>query len=150
MPWLNTGWIWEQFGRGQQQAQKAFRQFVEEGIRGKESPWDHVKGQIYLGSEGFLEEVQKRVKREEDPEIPQVQKRPRFESVEELLKRVAGVYGVRVEEIVKPTRRPSEARQIGLYVSRRVAGLGLKAIGERFEMGYTGVSRRVGAVEERL
>jgi len=67
-----------------------------------------------------------------------------------LLERVARAYGQRVTALLRPTRRPSEARQVGVYLARRVAGLDLKAIGARFGMSAAGVSRRVGLVAKRL
>lgn len=51
---------------------------------------------------------------------------------------------------MKPTRRPSEARQVGIYAARRVAGGDLKTVARRFGLGYTAVSRRVGTVANRL
>ncbi len=79
-----------------------------------------------------------------------MQRRPGLLDLEELLKRVAKAYRVEVGDLMRPTYRPGEARQVGLYVARRVVGLVLKEIARRFGLGYTGVSRRVSAVEERL
>jgi chromosomal replication initiation ATPase DnaA len=67
-----------------------------------------------------------------------------------VLLQVAQAYGQSVDDLVKPTRRPSEARQVGIYAARRVAGGDLKTVALRFGMGYTAVSRRVGAVVSRL
>ena len=67
-----------------------------------------------------------------------------------MLLQVAHAYGQKVEDLVQPTRRPSEARQVGLYAARRVAGGDLKTVARRFGLGYTAVSRRVSAVGRRL
>lgn len=149
-PWLTVDWVLGQFGRTRAAAREAYQRFVEEGVKNPQSPWMQVRGQIYLGGERFLEEMQRNTEGETDLEIPHVQKRPRTPDVGTLLEKIARVYGVTVQDVVGPTWRPSEARQVGLYLARREAGLGLKEIGERFGMGYTGVSRRVGAIEKRL
>ena len=59
-------------------------------------------------------------------------------------------YGVTAKELVRPTRRSIEARQVGLYGLRRWAGQTLPAIARRMGMTYSAVSRRVSAVERRL
>ena len=52
-PFLTIGWLLEQFGRDRARAIRAYRRFVLEGIGIKESPFEDVKGQIYLGSNEF-------------------------------------------------------------------------------------------------
>lgn len=55
--WLTADWILGQFGSRVGPAQEKYRVFVAEG-RGGASPWEQVTGQIYLGSEAFIEEHQ--------------------------------------------------------------------------------------------
>lgn len=55
--WLTMDWVWGQFASRLREAQLRYRQFVAEG-RGGPRPWDHVQGQIYLGSEAFIEQHQ--------------------------------------------------------------------------------------------
>lgn len=55
--WLTTDWVLEQFGSRVGLAQGKYRSFVAEG-RGGDSPWEQVTGQIYLGSEAFVEQHQ--------------------------------------------------------------------------------------------
>ena len=148
--WLTVEWLLGQFARGREQARRAYRQFVKQGIKQPARPWEQVESQIYLGGEEFLRTVRRYIRRGTDPEIPRHQRQPGVPRVGELLERVARAYGQRVTELLKPTRRPSEARQVGVYVARRVAGLDLRAIGARFGMSAAGVSRRVGVVAKRL
>lgn len=51
---LATAWILEQFGASRAKAQKAYRKFVSEG-RGV-TVWEKLRGQVYLGSDAFIEE----------------------------------------------------------------------------------------------
>jgi chromosomal replication initiation ATPase DnaA len=84
-----------------------------------------------------------------DSEIPLVHQHPAAPRVQNLVTQVASSYGERKENILSATRRPSEARQVAIYLARRVAGLELKAIAKQFGLSYTGVSRRVSAVDRR-
>jgi hypothetical protein len=50
---LSTDWLLEQFGKNRRVAQKRYLEFVRDGITNR--PWDQLKGQIYLGSDKFIE-----------------------------------------------------------------------------------------------
>ena len=149
-PWLTVNWILAQFDKKRLQSQRAYRSFVEEGIKAAMSPWEQLKGQIYLGSEKFIKEVRARRKEEGDQEIPQVQRNPFLPKLERLLEIVSKAYGVSVAEMVKKTHRPGEARKVGILIARRVGGLGLREIGKYFGVEYTTISRHVGELERRL
>jgi REP element-mobilizing transposase RayT len=149
-PWLTVDWVMGQFAPRRATAQTTYRRFVEAGIREAERPWSQVRGQIYLGSDTFLTAVHRQIKRHADPEIPRAQKAPARPRLDELLARAAGAYKTSVPTLVRPTRRPSDARQVALFAARRLAGLDLKAIATRFGLSYTGVSRRVSEVGKRL
>jgi REP element-mobilizing transposase RayT len=148
--WLTVDWVLEQFGQKKGAAQARYRQFVMEGIRQPSAPWEQVVGQIYLGSEAFVRRAQRASERMADPEIPQQQRQPMWHSPEEVLERVASCYRVALSDLVTPTWRPSEARQVALYGLRWWAGDGLTAIARRMGVSYSAVSRRVTAVAQRL
>jgi putative transposase len=50
---LSPDWLLEQLGKNRRIAQKRYREFVRDGIANR--PWDELKGQIYLGSDEFIE-----------------------------------------------------------------------------------------------
>lgn len=52
---LTVGWILGQFGKRRGQAEAQYREFVREGLRDR--PWEKLQGQIYLGSEEFIEKL---------------------------------------------------------------------------------------------
>ncbi|MDF0676365.1 MAG: transposase [Nitrospira sp.] len=54
--WLTVDWLLSQFGHQRAAAQRKYRAFVAEGI-GYGSPWEHVRGQVLLGSERFVERL---------------------------------------------------------------------------------------------
>jgi hypothetical protein len=66
---LSTDWILEQFGKKRSQAQQRYREFVGEGLASR--PWEELKGQIYLGSEAFIEKH--RAGKNRHKEIPRAQ-----------------------------------------------------------------------------
>ena len=52
---LTTDWLLDPFAADRTRARKAYRRFVLQG-RGR-SPWEDLKGQIYLGSKAFIESL---------------------------------------------------------------------------------------------
>lgn len=53
---LTVDWLLSQFGRQRAAAQRKYQTFVAEGI-GYGSPWEHVQGQVLLGSKRFVERL---------------------------------------------------------------------------------------------
>ncbi len=149
-PWLAVEWVLGQFGRRRGAAQRAYRRFVAEGVQSQESPRAQLRHQLYLGSAGFIEQVTGVARASADPEIPFRQRQPVVRGVEEVLAQVARAYGQEVGEVERRSHRPSEARQVAIYAARRLAGEELRALGHRFGLGYTAVSRRVGAVARQM
>ena len=65
--WLETGWTLENFGPRRSEAARRFAEFVAEGKGARYDPWALVRNQIFLGSEGFLREVKRKVVPSERP-----------------------------------------------------------------------------------
>jgi len=73
--WLTTDWVLGHFGRTRKGAEAAYREFVSEG-RGQESIWAHRHQQVFLGSEGFITRMQKRITAHQNlSEVPRAQRR---------------------------------------------------------------------------
>jgi putative transposase len=73
--WLQTGWILAQFGQRRSSAIEKYVKFVHEGAR-LPGIWTQLQGQIYLGSESFMQKMQALI--EQKPtldEIPKAQRR---------------------------------------------------------------------------
>ena len=74
--WLETDWILSAFAKRKKKAQTAYRRFVSDG-RNQPSPWEDIKNQIYLGSEAFVEAMQRMIDTDQRlSEIPKTQRRP--------------------------------------------------------------------------
>jgi RNA polymerase sigma factor (sigma-70 family) len=124
--WLSVDWVLGQFGQRQRQAQAKYREFVREGIGGPR-PWEEVRGQIYLGSEEFIEQHQPDRMLAEIPRKQTQAKRP---SLKEILAR----QGSREQHIATAYRR---------------FGYRLKEIADHLGVHYATVSRRLTRAEEK-
>ena len=72
--WLQTDFILSQFARQRARARVKYIAFVDEG-KGLDSVWNHLQGQIYLGSASFIKKMQ--IKLDQKPkrlEIPKAQR----------------------------------------------------------------------------
>jgi REP element-mobilizing transposase RayT len=119
---LTTDWVLEQFGKSRSRAQTQYREFVKEGLASR--PWEDLKGQIYLGSEAFIE---KHAPQKKDlKEIPRAQLRP----VKRSLERIFAKSG---EKAI------AEAYEQGYRLNQIAAYLGVH---------YATVSRRLKEIEQ--
>jgi len=102
---LTTDWVLGQFGQSRSIAQKKYRQFVREGRESR--PWEELRGQIYLGSERFIEKH--RAGDQAIKEIPRVMRRPTRPRLDQLFARNKNTailqayreYGYRLHEIAE-------------------------------------------------
>jgi REP element-mobilizing transposase RayT len=118
---LSTDWILEQFGKTRSRARQHYREFVRDGMASR--PWDDLKGQIYLGSQGFIEKHASG--KEHLKEIPRAQLRAAKPSLKQIFAR-RGEKGI------------AEAYEQGYRMSEIAAHLGIH---------YATVSRRLKRME---
>jgi len=124
--WLTTGWVLAQFAATRSQAQKAYRVFVGEGLA--QRPWEALRGQIYLGTEEFVEMLT--TNQEPVPEVPRAQWQGRRPSLAEVL----------------ALRQPSAKAITKAYQDY---GYRLREIAEHYGVHYATVSRWLRAGEEQ-
>jgi len=75
-PWLATDPTLSSFAVRRAEARKRYQEFVAQG-KGQPSPWEQLKNQIYLGSDAFVERLQKNIAADADlSEIPRSHRRP--------------------------------------------------------------------------
>jgi putative transposase len=121
---LATNWVLGQFGKNPAQAQKRYREFVREGLESRS--WEQLKGQIYLGSEAFIERHSPQDR--ELKEIPRAQVRTVRPKLERILK-------------------GSDDR--GIVQAYQEHGYRLHEIAAHLGVHYATVSRRLKLMEER-
>ena len=74
--WLETRAILAAFGQTEAQAVAGYRSFIAAG-EGQPSPWECLKQQVFLGSDAFVEAMQRKVPHDRDlREVPQAKRRP--------------------------------------------------------------------------
>ncbi len=122
--WLATDWLLSAFSRSKREATRQYQAFVAAGQE-KVSPWGQLSGQIYLGSEAFVEQMQRHIASDKPlSEIPATQRR----------------------QPPKPLRYYQENytdRDVAIYQAYRSGGHSLKAVGDQFGLHYSRVSRIV-------
>ena len=119
---LRTDWILEQYGKTRLRAQQQYWEFIREGMASQ--PWDDLKGQIYLGSEAFIE---KHASDKKDiKEIPRAQLRAAKPSLKK-------IFGGRGDKAI------AEAYEQGYRLNEIAAYLGVH---------YSTVSRRLKRIEQ--
>jgi len=72
-PALTTEWVLEQFASTRAIARRRYTKFVHDGI-GVPGPWEEVKGQVFLGSEAFIERLTPQLEECSTREIPKRQR----------------------------------------------------------------------------
>ncbi len=120
--WFDREWILSCFSKNERVAIKSYMQFVASGMH-QPSPWSMLKNQIYLGSDEFIEEVQKnKTSNKGLSEIPKIQKRPIPKSLEEY-------------ELIASNRNEA------ILMAYRSGGYTLVEIGQYYSLHYSTVSR---------
>ncbi len=118
---LVSDWLLALFGRRKRQAIDRYRQFVEEG-KGQPSPWAKLRNQVFLGSDDFVEQMQKRIDDDKElSEIPSPQRRPPAKSL-------------------RCYEEEGETRNDSIVKAYESGGYTLKEIGEYFGLHYSTVS----------
>ncbi len=127
--WLTIRWLLAGFSRRKIEAQQTYRRFIAEG-KGQAGPWRELRSQIYLGDEGFVEEMQRKISPDTTlSEVPASQRR----QVAKPLAYYQEQYGDRNTAII-------EAYESGAYT--------MKEIGDHFRLHYSRVSRIVNAKDK--
>jgi REP element-mobilizing transposase RayT len=117
--WLDTAWSLAQFGGSQER----YREFVGEGQGVLSDPWSNLRGQIYLGSDAFVEEVRGRAaRRTRAPEIPRPQREAAPPSVDRVLPAVLDALKTTGPALARHPRMHGRERAILAYTLRQVAG----------------------------
>jgi len=124
--WLSTNWILSQFGTDSARAQRAYRRFVAEGA-GEPSPWEELRGQIYLGGERFLKEMSQRIKNLPREQVSEEVMRPDRPTIEQIYTGVAGAAGVSRDALLDRHVR-KDVFQVTVYLLRRACNLPIKQV----------------------
>ncbi len=142
--WLAVTEVLRLFDRRAEVGRRAYRQFVREGM-GQPSPWSKVRGQIFLGSEAFLERVERLLRGQRLANVPATQTQPTRLTPQEVLVQVGRVYGVGMKEMF--SRSHAEAYRCAAWLLRRAANEPLRRVAERFGVSASRISHIQRALE---
>ncbi len=115
----------EQFAARRSVAQARYAQFVTEGIKAA-SPWQQLKGQVFLGNEQFVEKMQKRVSanQRQDVQIPVAHRRPSPPSLSQI-------------------EKTTKDRNAAIVRAHATGGYSYQQIAQHFGIHFTSVGRIV-------
>jgi hypothetical protein len=125
--WLETDWLLGQFSKQRKTARRKYGDFVRAGV-GLPPIWNDLSGQVFLGSERFVERMRARVPGGDLREVPRAQRRatpPPLSRFQQL----------------------ADAKQ-GMVAAYRTGVYPMKEIADAFGVHYATVSRAIRAAEE--
>ena len=126
--WLETRAILAAFGETESKAIERYAQFVAEG-KGQPSPWEHLKNQVFLGSDTFVESLRRQMPQNRDlREVPQAKRRPRAKAL-------------------PAYTREYVQRNDAIVAAYRSGGYTLRDIGDYFGLHYSRISKIVHAAD---
>ena len=142
-PWLYLADILSYFESDRQDAAQNYRSFVLE--KEEDDPIRHAAAKMILGSEDFVDTMKARAKTQAagDTEYSRRKELERLFSADSVLQAVAGVYGIRLEDLAGGRYKRLEARHMAMYLLREKAGLSLPVVAQRLNVTYSGVSRAI-------
>lgn len=125
--WLADDALLGLFSTRREEARARYARFVADGVAGS-SPWNQLRGQVYLGGDEFLTASRERVEQlSMDRDIPSAQQHPERPDSARVLADVASAYGVKVEEVLD-RRSHRKAYRAGVYLLRRACNMSLKEV----------------------
>lgn len=144
LPWLDVAGVLSLFDVDLDTARHAYERFVVGGI-GRPSPWSQITGQIFLGSPAFRERMAALVPERRPANVPRTQTDPTRLKADEIMTRVADVYGIPTTAVVARTHR--EAYQTAVWLLRRAANEPLNTVAVRFGVSVSRISKIQAAIE---
>ncbi len=149
-PWLAADQVLINFGEERGLAQRRYRRFVDEGIGREKKPWDDLIGQVYLGTEDWIERVRDRVEAiPRNSEHPRAQRTVREWPMAQVVDSVAQTLSVDATYV--RAGHGGTARMLSAWIASKDAQLTLPAIAAGLRLRSSGyVSRLVGRCDARL
>jgi len=131
--WLAVQSVLSLFGVSVRQATDYYKRFIEDGVH-MSSPWKQLRGQIYLGGDNFVDNMQCRVDEHKlDRDITFEQRHPSRASVEMVIDAVMQCYKMDREDVLD--KRNKIPFRLVVFLLRRVCNAPLREVS-----GLVGVS----------
>ena len=134
LPFLTVEWILSQFDERKRVAIKKYKEFVLEGID-KGSPWETLKGQVFLGTEDFIKQLSDLIREKENiKEVPRPQRYAARSPLSEIFKGRKGKEK-KVEDKI-------------IYAAYVHHGYTMREIAEHLGFHYATISRAIKRAEQ--
>ncbi len=135
--WLTCEGVLGRLGGPKRERRKTYQRYVEEGAgEGVEpSPWDQLRGQVVLGEEQFLTQIQEVLKGDEREQagLKQLRPRPRWEGAVRVVEELKGESWEAFRD-----RRGDWGRDLALWLGRVICGMKLRELAEAVGLGHYG------------
>ncbi len=116
LDWMKPTWLLEQFSGEPDGSRRAYRKFVAQDA-GLASPWERLKGQIWLGEAVFLSEMESLIRGRKFPEVPQGQIRPDARGLQPVLTFIGRQFGISPDSVLLGAHQ--QAFQAAVYLLRQ-------------------------------
>lgn len=145
--WVEYGGVLSKFGRDRERARKRYKEFVEEGLKGRgESPFTNVYGQVVLGGEEFKGKIWGLLRgRSLSDDIVERKRFKASPQAADIVRAVARVSKVAEEVIRRRGSRDNTARRVAIYLVKRYSGLSNAEIGKLFGGVYSSAVSKASA-----
>lgn len=128
---LTVNWVLFQFGSDMPSAAIQYEKFVREGVE-KDSLWEEVRGQMFLGTDAFVKKFKALIKEKEKiTEIPRLQRYIARPPLETILKEV----------------HTKEKKDKAIHEAYVTYGYTMKEIAEHLGVHYTTISKMIKRIE---
>jgi len=150
--WLKKKIILSQF-KGEE-PHKAYREKVQKYSDEETKIWENLRHGIIFGTRRYLEKIKTDyLKKESDPELPQLNRMRKDKNLEKLLKSAAKILDCDIETFRRSARiskKDVQNRDILLYYLRDTGRYTNKQIGELFGLTFSAVSRRANIIKSEI
>ncbi len=143
--WVNSEAVLDGLCSNNKDSRKEYRKLVRE-ISGRESDFlEEIKYGIILGSDKFVEWVQRKFidrTKKEDADLPQKKRISDDGVIERVIKEVIHNYKIDKATLLQRKRHiPFEARDVSMYILKTYTGIKNKAVGEMFGISISAVNK---------
>jgi len=146
--WLCRDRVLRLMGGKKSERPRAYQRLVEAALlEGMESPWDHLRGQVILGEEAYVRQLEEGLSGDEREQAPlkQLRRRPRWEQAVQVVERLKGEAWAEFRD-----RHGDWGRDVALWLGRMHCGMKLKELAEAVEVShYASVGTALKLLEKR-
>ena len=146
--WLCCDRVLGFMGGKKSERPRAYQRLVEAALlEGMESPWDHLTGQVILGEEACVRQLEQELSKDEREQAPlkQLRRRPRWEQAVRVVERLKGETWADFRD-----RHGDWGRDVALWLGRMQCGMKLKELAEAVEVShYASVGTAIKLLEKR-